>query len=172
MPKAMPKTAQTATSKPRTAPYPKASPSSKDNDNKENDNPRTASKNSNVDWRSIELESKRDEVPCYDNAATVRRKLNKLLTDKSKIPGSTKNWNKAAMAKEMMDLEQRDGAPERANKNGKGPSARSLTSFMKKTGNMGGGDSDAYYFGNILLEKLRIYHGEPKSKTRLESEKA
>ena len=123
------------------------------------------------DWRSISLEIKKDEVPCYDNAATVRRKLNKLLADKSMIPGSTKKWNKSTMADEMCDLEECDGAPERANSNSKGPSLRCLTNFLKKSGNMGGGDSDAYYWGYVLLEKLRIYQGEKKSKPRLESEK-
>ena len=35
----------------------------------------------------------------------------------------------------------------------------------------GGGDSPCYYWGNALLEKLRIYNGEKKSKSRLEAEK-
>ena len=35
----------------------------------------------------------------------------------------------------------------------------------------GGGDSPCYYWGNVLLEKLRIHNGEKKSKPRLEAEK-
>ena len=150
------------------APYAKPSSASKNKENKENDNPHSAP--SLADWRSIQLEIKKGEVPCYDNAATVRRKLNKLLTDKSAIPGSSKKWNRMAMAKEMEEMEARDGAPERANRSGKGPTPSCLANFLKKAGNMGGGDSDAYYWGNVLLEKLRIHNGEKKSKSRLESE--
>lgn len=35
----------------------------------------------------------------------------------------------------------------------------------------GGGDSPCYYWGNALLEKLRIYDGKKKSKSQLEAEK-
>ena len=31
--------------------------------------------------------------------------------------------------------------------------------------------SPCYYWGNVMLEKLRIYNGEKKSKPRLEAEK-
>ena len=36
---------------------------------------------------------------------------------------------------------------------------------------MGGGDSESYYFGNMLLEKLRIWNGEKKTKARENAEK-
>lgn len=35
----------------------------------------------------------------------------------------------------------------------------------------GGGDSPCYYWGNAMLEKLRTYNGEKKSRPRLEAEK-
>ncbi len=111
-----------------------------------------------------------NEVPCYDNAATVRRKLNKLLSDKSTIPGTdNKKWSRASMASEMQELENR-GHPVPYNKNANGPTVSSLTGFLKKTGNMGGGDSPCYYWGYVLLEKLRIYNGEKKSKPREKAE--
>ena len=45
-----------------------------------------------IDWRDIKLETAKGEVPCYDNAATVRRKLKHLINSKDTIPGSTKKW--------------------------------------------------------------------------------
>lgn len=110
------------------------------------------------DWREIELEEVYDEVCCYDNAATVRRKLKNLLGDKDLIPCSDgkKRWTQASMTSEMKELESRDGAVEYG-RGAKGPSVGSLSGFLKKTGNMGGGDSSAYYWGYVLCEKLRIW---------------
>ena len=110
------------------------------------------------DWREIELEEVWAEVCCYDNAAAVRRKLKKLLSDKNLIPCSDgkKRWTQASMSAEMTGLESMDGAVE-YNRNAKGPSVGSLAGFLKKTGNMGGGDSPAYYWGYVLCEKLRIW---------------
>jgi hypothetical protein len=45
-----------------------------------------------------------------------------------------------------------------------------VTQFLKKSGGMGGGDSETYYYGNMLLEKMRIWSGEKKSKTREKAE--
>ena len=169
----MPKVAPIPTTSSRSAPYSKSTPKPKgSNENKENANPESsASSISSSDYRAIQLEIKKREVPCYDNAATVRRKLNKLLTEKSTVPGTAKKWNKTTMAHEMGELEERDGAPERAQPNSCGPSSNVITKFLKKSGNMGGGDSDAYYWGYVLLEKLRVHSGEKKTKSRLESEK-
>lgn len=36
---------------------------------------------------------------------------------------------------------------------------------------MGGGESATYYFGTILLEKLRIWNGEKKTTARENAEK-
>ncbi|KAL8728924.1 MAG: hypothetical protein Q9166_005091 [cf. Caloplaca sp. 2 TL-2023] len=121
------------------------------------------------DFREIPLEEVLGEVPCYDDATTVRRKLNKLLTDKNNIPGTNKKWTQAAMSKEMEELEARMGAVE-CHKNSRGPSVNSLGAFLKKTGKMGGGDSPAYYWGYVLLEKLRIWEGGKKTKARREAE--
>ena len=35
---------------------------------------------------------------------------------------------------------------------------------------MGGGDSESYYYGNMLLEKMRIWTGEKKGKAREKAE--
>ena len=106
-------------------------------------------------------------MPCYDNAAAVRRKLKKLLTDKDVIPCSDgkKKWTQASMNAEMQQLEQRDGAVP-YNRNSTGPSVGTLGTFLKKTGNMGGGDSPSYYWGYVLCEKLRIWEGKKKTKAR------
>ena len=74
------------------------------------------------------------------------------------------------MSKEMEELERRLGAVE-CHRNSTGPSTRSLGSFLKKKGKMGGGDSPAYYWGYVLLEKLRTWEGGKKSKARDEAEK-
>lgn len=99
------------------------------------------------DWRDIELEEVLGEVPCYENATGVRRKLKKLLTDKTEIPclDGKKKWTQASMSAEMEGLERRHGAVE-YNRGSFGPSARTLATFLKKTGNMGGGDSPSYYW--------------------------
>lgn len=121
------------------------------------------------DYRDIEVEEINEEVPCYDNAATVRRKLKKLLESKDMIPGTNKKWSQASMSAEMQDLESR-GHPVPYNRNATGPSARSLGNFMKKSGLMGAGDSPSYYWGYVMLEKLRIWNGEKKSKAREKAE--
>ena len=135
----------------RSTPYPKTSPKNnrKTATDKENvdPNPTSSSKRSSSssttttkkgDYRAIDLEEINGEIPCYDNATTVRRKLNKLIADKGTIPGSTNNkkWNQSTMAAEMQELEKRGRVVEYS-KNATGPSARSLGGFLKKTGQMG-----------------------------------
>ena len=73
----------------------------------------------------------------YDNAATIRRKLKRLLEDKSTIPGTSKKWSQASMAAKMQELEPRSHQVE-YNENAIGPSARSLGNFMRKSGQNGG----------------------------------
>lgn len=51
-----------------------------------------------------------------------------------------------------------------------GPSVKAVTAFMKKSGGMGGGDSETFYYGNMLLEKMRIWSGEKKTKSREKAE--
>ena len=109
------------------------------------------------------------EVPCYDDASTVRRKLNKLLAEKATIRGTRKAWNKTSMAAEMEGLEKR-GPPVEYSGNFIGPSVSSLGTFLKKSKSMGGGDSPCYYWGYVMLEKLRIYDGQRKTKTREQAE--
>jgi len=75
------------------------------------------------------------------------------------------------MTDEMQELEKRDGAVEYNRNAMNGPTARSLGGFMKKkTGQRGGGDSPCYYWGYVILEKLRIFNNEKKSKPRLRAE--
>lgn len=178
MPKAAPRTSGPKASTNRSEPYAKTAPkNTKAKSDKENVDPNANSKSKankqpesdRGDYRDIHLDEVKGEVPCYDNAATVRRKLKKLLTDKSTIPGTSKKWTQASMAGEMQELEKR-GHPVEYNKNATGPSPRSLGNFLKKSGEMGGGDSPCYYWGYILLEKLRIYNNEKKSKPREKAE--
>ncbi|KAF6220316.1 hypothetical protein HO133_003448 [Letharia lupina] len=177
MPKAARRTSGPSATSNRTNPYPKTSPKNKNKSatDKENVDPNpspsaTTAASDKGDYRAIELEEIDGEIPCYDNATTVRRKLNKLIADKGTIPGSSKKWNQSTMAAEMQELEK-GGHPVEYNRNASGPTARSLGGFLKKSGQMGGGDSPCYYWGNAMLEKLRIYNGEKKSKPRLEAEK-
>ncbi|KZM20801.1 hypothetical protein ST47_g8059 [Ascochyta rabiei] len=122
-------------------------------------------------YLDIALEEKEGEVPCYEDAAAVRRKLNALLDKKAKIPGSTKTFNKTSLSKEMCDIAQsHHPIKTTAGVRNDGPSVRALTAFLKKSGSMGGGDSETYYYGNMLLEKMRIWSGEKKSKTREKAE--
>ena len=60
------------------------------------------------------------------------------------------------MSAEMVELESRHGAVEFKG-NMRGPSVGCLSGFLKKSGNMAGGDSPAYYWGYVLCEKLRIW---------------
>ncbi len=175
MPKAARRTSGTASASNRKEPYTKSSPKNNNTTaDKENVDPISTStstpKTSKGDYRDIFLDEIKGEVPCYDNAATVRRKLKKLLSDKSTIPGTNKKWSQASIAAEMQELEKR-GHPVKYNKNAvNGPTHGSLAGFLKKPGLMGGGDSPCYYWGYVMLEKLRIYNGEKKSKPRLEAE--
>ena len=74
------------------------------------------------------------------------------------------------MVGEMQELEKR-GHPVSYNANATGPTARSLGNlFLKKSGRMGAGDSPCYYWGYVMLEKLRISNGEKKSKLELKAE--
>lgn len=146
MPKAARRTSGPTASSKRTNPYPKTSPKTKNKSNnatdKENVEPNSSSSSSSTpsdkhDYRTIELEEINGEIPCYDNATTVRRKLNKLITDKATIPGTDgKKWNKTSMAAEMQELEKRGHAVEYG-KNAVGPTVGSLGKFLKKSGEMG-----------------------------------
>ena len=62
------------------------------------------------------------------------------------------------MNAEMEELERRDGAVE-YNRNSNGPTVRTLGAFLKKAGNMSGGDSPSYCWGHVLCEKLRVWEG-------------
>lgn len=104
-------------------------------------------------------------------AAAIRRKLNALLDKKAKVPGSTKTFNKTVLSKELCDIAHKHHPIETtAGNRAEGPSVRAVTQFLKKSGGMGGGDSETYYYGNMLLEKMRIWSGEKKSKTREKAE--
>ena len=143
MPKAARRTSGPNATSNRTNPYPKSSPkhnkSAADKENVDPSTSTTAAPSDKRDYRAIDLEEIKGEVPCYDNATTVRRKLNKLIADKGTIPGTSKKWNKSTMVAEMQELEQR-GHPVEYNRNASGPTARSLGGFLKKSGQMGGGD--------------------------------
>jgi len=106
MPKAAPHRSGPKAVANRTAPYPKSSPYDKENvdpkskASKQVKQPKQPDHNRG-DYRDIPLDGVKGEVPCYDDAATVRRKLKKLLTEKTTIPGTSKKWNQASMTDEM-----------------------------------------------------------------------
>lgn len=65
----------------------------------------------------------------------------------------------------MCEIAQRHHAIETtAGHRAAGPSVKALTAFLKKSGGMGGGDGESYYYGNMLLEKMRIWTGDKKTK--------
>jgi hypothetical protein len=101
----------------------------------------------------------------------IRRKLNALLDKKVRIPGSDRIFNKTNLSKELCEIAQRHSPIESsAGTRSEGPSVHAITTFFKKSGNMGGGDSQTFYYGTMLLEKLRIWNGEKKSKAREKAE--
>lgn len=101
----------------------------------------------------------------------IRRKLNALINNKVKIPGSNQCFNKTNLSKELCKIAQSYGPIESsASTRSEGPSAHAITTFLKKSGPMGGGDSQTFYYGTMLLEKLRIWNGEKKTKAREKAE--
>lgn len=118
-------------------------------------------------WSSFNHLTNTDNV----KAAAVRRKLNALLEKKVKILGSNTTFNKTNLSKELCEIAQRHHEIETtAGHRNAGPSVKALTAFLKKSGSMGGGDSESYYYGNMLLEKMRIWTGEKKTKAREKAE--
>ena len=157
--------------------YPKKSPKDKSDEDKENINPTKKSSKApkstphfDGDWRDIVLEEKKGEVPCYDKASVVRTKLNKLIQEKKNIPGSQKKWSQASMVEVLQDLEDRSHPVADETHHNATLNTRQMAKFLKQSGGMGGGDSPVYYWGNVLLEKLRIANGEKKTKGRKEAE--
>ncbi|KAG6999530.1 hypothetical protein G7Y79_00034g069530 [Physcia stellaris] len=170
MPKAAPRSNGPKASAHRAEPYTKSQPKTAIDKENVDPNSQTGKTPPHGDWRSIPLDEIAGEIPCYDDASIVRRKLKKLLSDKSVIPGTDgKKWTQAAMVAEMQELERR-GHPVPYNVNASGPTARSLGGFLKKSGRMAGGDSPCYYWGYVLLEKMRVWKGEKKSKARERAE--
>lgn len=93
------------------------------------------------------------------------------MEKKVQIPGSDKTFNKTNLSKELCALAERhDPVETSAGNRSEAPSVRAITTFLKKSGTMGGGDSQTFYYGTILLEKLRIWNGEKKSKSREKAE--
>ncbi|KAF2798155.1 hypothetical protein K505DRAFT_371953 [Melanomma pulvis-pyrius CBS 109.77] len=186
-----------AKSSARTGPYPQPSsgvpksgnPGLPINEDKENASPKSNNNDNNSpvnlsadkesvpsnlpnSYRDIPLPEIAGEVPVYENATAIRRKLNKLLESKAMIPGSSKKWTQGSLSSELRAIAQ-NSTPVKTNQGvgNRGPSVASLRRFLKLSGSMGGGDSESYYFGNMLLEKLRIWNGEKKTKSRETAEK-
>lgn len=193
MPKAARNYVKCSTAAHRADPYPtkknnqkkslkdQSSGEDKEND-KENDKPTSSSSGSSKsaakatpapfdgDWRDIVLEEKKGEVPCYEKASVVRTKLNKLILGKTLIPGSKKKWSQASMVEELKGLEARSHPVADETGHHAELNTKQMAKFLKQSGGMGGGDSPVYYWGNVLLEKLRIANGEKKTKSRREAE--
>ncbi|KAI9702970.1 MAG: hypothetical protein M1836_008184 [Candelina mexicana] len=99
-------------------------------------------------------------VPVYDNCDEVRQKLKAFLDSKAPIPGETtkdgkpKTYTQKKLLEHMGDL-----------------NSSSLQRFLKAEGEKAGAENSVYYHGYIFLEKLRIYNNEPKSSSRIQTEK-
>lgn len=97
--------------------------------------------------------------------------MNALLDKKAKIPGSDKTFNKTTLSRELCEIARRHPPVETsAGYRNVGPAVRAVTAFLKKSGSMGGGDTETYYYGNMLLKKMRIWSGEKKTKAREKAE--
>jgi len=138
------------------------------------------------DYLAIPLEEIMNEVPIYDNVrpflpslshpltdipqcATIRRKLTTLIQSPSnRIPGTNKKWSKAALCAEMRRLASMNHPIPCHNGqiDDTGPSVQALTRFLGHGGQMRGADSASYYWGNMLLEKVRVWKGEKETEGR------
>ncbi|KAF2636891.1 hypothetical protein P280DRAFT_472764 [Massarina eburnea CBS 473.64] len=179
----MPAVRRSACSVQRATPYPSHQPTASNVD-KENESPQAKSSSpvkksaKETDqperlgsYHDIVLEEKKDEVPCYESASAIRRKLNTLIEKKSPIPGSNKAFNKTTLSKELTTIAEKHHPIKSSNGyDAHGPSPAAITRFLKKSGTMGGGDSEVYYYGNMLLEKLRIWKGEKTTNARKKAE--
>ena len=74
------------------------------------------------------------------------------------------------MVEELRGLEAFSHPVRDETRHGAELNTRQLAKFLKQTGGRGGGDSPVYYWGTVLLEKLRIASGEKKTKSRKEAE--
>lgn len=152
--------------------------------------PRDANKPDLPDsYLDIDLEEKKGEVPCYENACYCRSPLiptpdnptgrrHPPQTERAPQKESQDSWLKhnlqqdqTNLSKELCEVAQRHHAIETtAGHRAAGPSVKALTAFLKKSGGMDGGDSESYYYGNMFLEKMRIWTGDKKSKAREKAE--
>ncbi|PVI05510.1 hypothetical protein DM02DRAFT_724936 [Periconia macrospinosa] len=150
----------------RVEPYPSKAPPVQA---KSNEQDKTASNTASNDaqdsarpgsYHDIELEEIDGEVPCYETAAVVRRKLNNLIAKKVHVPGTNKPFTQASLTRELSKIAESNRAA----------GTQTVAKFLKKSGAMAGGESQTYYYGNMLLEKLRIWNGEKKTKAREKAE--
>ena len=74
------------------------------------------------------------------------------------------------MVEELKGLEARSHLVADESRHGAELNTNQLRKFLRQSGGMAGGDSPVYYWGNMLLEKLRIANGEKKTKSRIEAE--
>ena len=73
------------------------------------------------------------------------------------------------MVEELKKLED-DMGPVEDRGRGADLNTGQLGKFLKKSGQMGGGDSPVYYWGYVMLEKMRVWKGESKTRGRKEAE--
>ena len=74
------------------------------------------------------------------------------------------------MVEELRGLEDRSGPVADEAGHGADLNTNQMSKFLKQSGSMGGADSPVYYWGTVLLEKLRIANGEKKTRSRKEAE--
>ncbi|KAF1998769.1 hypothetical protein P154DRAFT_243989 [Amniculicola lignicola CBS 123094] len=97
---------------------------------------------------------------------------NYLDIELEEIDGEIPAYENTSLAEQIRKAAQNCSPVETTHGLGnQGPSVNSLLRFLKKSGAMGGGDTDSYYFGNVLLEKLRIWNQEKKTAAREKAEK-
>lgn len=97
-----------------------------------------------------------DSVQVFDSAHEIRKKINAHL----KTPGLTQ-------AHFYRDLYAQLQAP-----TCKAIQTKQLTDFRSKKGPLSGITSSVFYSAYVLFEKMRLANGKPKSKHRLDMEKA
>lgn len=97
-----------------------------------------------------------DSVQVFDSADEIRKKINAHL----KTPGPTQ-------AQFCRDLCAQLRAP-----TCKAIQTKQLTDFRSKKGPLSGITSSVFYSAYVLFEKTRLANGKPKSKHRLDMEKA
>ncbi|KAH6613104.1 hypothetical protein C7974DRAFT_380814 [Boeremia exigua] len=127
------------------------------------------------------------EVPCYENARlapaalyltnfaqprSIRHRLNTILNTKVKIPGTDESFTKTSMSAELckIALAHHPIKSSAGIVTCEGPSVHDLVAFLREPSSTDG-DSTTYYYGTMLINKMRIWNSRIKIKARQEAER-